>query len=139
MEKYTMNERRNLRFIYGGTVAVLIGLIGLPVSAERILYLDASAPGEMSDTEGTFWLDHTASEYDLIAVGAPAPTHVDNPGEANDYWAFDPNNGFKGIGDENLLDFETDVEAGPGLGDPFSLNAYLHWKGPTRGDVRRGD
>ena len=104
-------------------VAVAMGICTLSVQAERILYLDAAAPGLMPDT---FWVDLSESQHDFMATGVESsrPIHVDNPGSSDDYYDFELDNGFVGVGDESLFDFETDV-AGAGMGTPFSIHAYF--------------
>ena len=104
-------------------VAVAMGICTLSVQAERILYLDAAAPGLMPDT---FWVDLSESQHDFMATGMESsrPIHVDNPGSSDDYYDFELDNGFVGVGDESLFDFETDV-AGAGMGTPFSIHAYF--------------
>ena len=85
------------------------------------LAVDAAAPGSLPDF---FWTDLTTNEYDFISTGSPPPVHVDNAGSSNDYYDIDVMNGFVGIGDESIYDFETEV-AGAGMGTPFSINVYL--------------
>jgi len=131
-----MREKRKSIALAGMAATLVVGLISLPALAERILYLDASAPGQgIPGVPAPTWLDQTSNEYDFVAVGSPYPALVDNPGETNDYWDFEQNSGFKGIGNEDLFDFETDVVAGAELGDPFSINVYMNWDGPNSGDT----
>jgi len=60
-------------------VAAGVGLNALPAQAERILYVDAAAPGSLPDF---FWTDLTTNEYDFISTGSPPPVHVDNAGSS---------------------------------------------------------
>ncbi len=52
--------------------AAVMWLQPLPASAERILYLDAAAPGILP---GVVWADQTTNEYDFVNRGA-----IHNPG-----------------------------------------------------------
>jgi hypothetical protein len=111
-----------------GIAAFAVGLTVLNVPAERILYLDAAAPGALPNL---FWTDLTTNEHDFIAsgnAGFSPPVYVDNPGSDNDYYDLELNNGFAGIGDESLFDFDTEV-AGAGLGTPFSIHVYFRRTG----------
>jgi hypothetical protein len=112
--------------------ALLAAAGATPATAARILYLDAAAPGQAPEF---YWADLSASAYDFIATGSPLPAHVDNPGEANDYFDMDRSNGFVGTGDESIFDFETE-RAGAGLGTPFSINLYFQITdfGPDKAD-----
>ena len=113
--------------------ALLAGSMILPAMAARIGYWDAAAPGTSIPgySGSVVWLDQTTNEYDFVGVGSPLP-FLDN---VEDAWLFSQTTGFRGIGDDDLFDFETDVVAGPGNGKPFSVNALIDWAGPNKGDV----
>ena len=114
-------NRNRMRTTTATLATTALALSILPSPADRILYLDAAAPGSLPNL---FWTDLTANQHDFIITGDPAPVHVDNPGSVNDYYDMELDNGFIGLGDESLFDFETD-HAGAGLGTPFSVNVYL--------------
>jgi hypothetical protein len=128
-----MSKDRKSIVLAGVAAAFVVGAISLPALAVRIGYWDAAAPGtSIPGYPGTVvWLDQSSNEYDFVGAGTPLPFHDD----VDDLWLLGQNSGFKGIGDEDLFDFETDVVAGPSNGAPFSVNAYLNWEGPNFGDT----
>ena len=95
----------------------------LPSAAERILYIDAAAPG---DDPENIWADLSASGYDFVQAGStPAAYNA-----ANLSYDFEFTSGMDGVGDESIFDFDTAWETGDTEPEgenatPFTIVAFI--------------
>jgi len=106
--------RRIIASVACGTLVAFV----LSSQAALIGYWDAAAPGANSST---VWQDHSPSGYDMGGVPGDAG-HLPS-WNAGGWYDMDRGNGFSGLGDESIYDFETEV-AGAGQGTPFSIHIY---------------
>ena len=110
-----MKNKSILHFIAG---SVFVCVLASPSTAERILFLDASAPGDDPENQ---WNDLSASQYHFAnSVESPATYNA-----ANGSYDFETSNSLRGTGDSTLFDFDTEFNETDGIGTPFSIVAYV--------------